>query len=169
LASLARDRRLFVLTLIWTGARVSEVLELSASSFQLEAGVVAVRTLKRRRHSVREIPIPHALLAELDEEFGLRKRQAQAALAHCRLWQFHRVTAWRMINIVMQSAGIHGVRATPRGLRHAFGIGTLAAGIPLNIVQRLLGHSSMKTTAIYTEAVGPEARAFLERFWNYIR
>ncbi len=41
---LHRDRRLFILTLIWTGARVSEVLALTPVSFQLESGVVAIDT-----------------------------------------------------------------------------------------------------------------------------
>lgn len=66
----------------------------------------------------------------------------------------------------MRRAGVQGVRGTPRGLRHAFGIHTLAAGMPLNIVQRMLGHSSIATTTIYTEATGPEDRAFAERFWR---
>ena len=64
-------------------------------------------------------------------------------------------------------AGIDGVRATPRGLRHAFGVGTLAAGVPLNVVQRLLGHASIATTTIYTEAAGPEAHALAARFWRF--
>ena len=41
------DQALFALTLAWTGARVSEVLALRPSSFQVELGVVALRTLKR--------------------------------------------------------------------------------------------------------------------------
>jgi site-specific recombinase XerD len=67
----------------------------------------------------------------------------------------------------MENAGIRGIRATPRGLRHAFGVGTLGAGVPLNIVQRLLGHSSIKTTTIYTEACGPDEQAIVARFWNH--
>ena len=52
------EKALFALTLAWTGARVSEVLALTAASFQVEAGVVAIVTLKRRSFSVREVPIP---------------------------------------------------------------------------------------------------------------
>ncbi len=62
--------------------------------------------------------------------------------------------------------GMRGRRASQRGLRHAFGVGTLAAGVPLNIVQRLLGHSSITTTTIYTEAAGPEQYALAEKFWT---
>jgi integrase/recombinase XerD len=167
LASLPLPERLFILVLVWTGARISEVLSVTPQCFQFEAGILAIRTLKRRRHAVREIPIPPELVTELDACFDLRKRQQNGRDASERLWTFHRVTGWRLIKCVMESAGINGVRATPRGLRHAFGVGTLAAGVPLNIVQRLLGHSSIKTTTIYTEACGPDEQAIVARFWNH--
>jgi integrase/recombinase XerD len=167
LASLPREERLFVLVLIWSGARISEILSLTPQSFQLETRVVAVRTLKRRRFVVREIPIPRDLVTKLDRCFDMRERQRDPERAAERLWKFHRVTGWRLIKAVMQSAGIHGVRASPRGLRHAFGVGTVASGVPLDTVQRLLGHSSIKTTTIYTEASGPDERAIVARFWNH--
>ena len=166
LGSLPADRRLFVLTMVWTGARVSEVLALTSEAFQLGSGVVAIRTLKRRGYVVREIPIPPRLTAALDRTFDLQARQRDTELAPQRLWRFSRITAWRFIKAAMASAGVVGVRATPRGLRHAFGVGTLAAGVPLNIVQRLLGHSSIETTTIYTEASGPEEHALAARFWR---
>jgi integrase len=168
LASLPTAERLFILVLILTGARISEVLSVTPQCFQFEPSVLALRTLKRRRHAFREIPIPRDLVTELDGCFDLRRRQQESLLAAKRLWTFHRVTGWRLIKCVMENAGIHGIRATPRGLRHAFGVGTLAAGVPLNIVQRLLGHSSIKTTTIYTEASGPDEQAIVARFWNHV-
>jgi integrase/recombinase XerD len=167
LASLPLKLRLFVLTFVWTGARISEALSITPQCFQLERCVVAIQTLKRRRFVVREIPIPPDFVTELDRCFDLRECQRDPERAAERLWKFHRVTGWRLIKSLMQSAGIHGIRATPRGLRHAFGVGALGAGVPLNTVQRLLGHSSIKTTTIYTEACGPDEQAIVARFWNY--
>jgi site-specific recombinase XerD len=159
-------RRLLAFAIMWTGARVSEVLAITPSSFQIDAGLVAIQTLKRRQPLVREIPIPSPFMAELDAVFDLRRAQRDPEAACRPLWDFHRVTVWRMIKQAMEQAGISGVRATPRGLRHAFGVGTLAAGVPLTLVQRLLGHASVATTAIYTEVVGPEQRALTARFWQ---
>src|ERR1700679_262135 len=68
LATLEPSRALFGLTLAWTGARISEVLALTPSSFQVESGVVAFATLKRRRRCIREIPIPHTLMTALDAQ-----------------------------------------------------------------------------------------------------
>jgi integrase len=161
------DQALFALTLAWTGARVSEVLALSPSSFQVERGVVALPTLKRRKHHIREVPVPPDLMAALDRHFHLGARQRDPRRADARLWTWHRTTAWRLIKSVARRAQIIGLPASPRGLRHAFGVGSLQSGIPLNLLQRWLGHARISTTAIYADASGPEEIALAEKFWNY--
>lgn len=163
---LPTDRALFGLTLAWTGARVSEVLALTAASFQVEAGTVALWTLKRRRPSLREVPIPPELVAAIDAHFRLAERQRQAGAAAKQLWPWSRVTAWRLIKSVMREAEIAGRHATPRGLRHGFGVGTLQSGVPLNLIQRWMGHSRLTTTAIYAAVAGPEELLFARRFWR---
>jgi site-specific recombinase XerD len=50
-------------------------------------------------------------------------------------------------------------------LRHAFGINAVRVGIPLNLIQRWMGHASMKTTAIYLDAIGDEEREIARRMW----
>jgi integrase len=166
MAGLEPDQALFALTLAWTGARVSEVLALSPQSFQVESGLVALRTLKRRRHSVREVPIPPWLMTALDRHFGISTAQRNAETARRRLWPRHRVTGWRIVKHVMMLSQLVGRGASPRGLRHSFGVGTLQAGVPLNLVQRWLGHARISTTALYADAAGPEERAFAAKFWR---
>lgn len=161
LPSLPEDRALFVLTLAWTGARVSEALALTASSFQLERGVVAIVTLKRRRHHVREVPLPPALIMRIGNYVAAMRLSASA-----RLWPWHRSTAWRLVKHMMACAGISGRSASPRGFRHGFGVGALQSGVPLNLVGRWLGHARLSTTAIYADASGPEERSFADRFWQ---
>src|SRR5712691_3917582 len=92
MATLKPDHALFALTLAWTGARVSEVLALTPSSFQIERGVVALQTLKRRRHVVREVPIPPELMAALDRHFDISTQQQDEVRADRRLWSWHRTT-----------------------------------------------------------------------------
>ena len=50
----------------------------------------------------------------------------------CRFWPMHRVTAWRVIKATMQSAGIAGPMACPKGLRHGFGIRAADCSVPTN-------------------------------------
>jgi site-specific recombinase XerD len=67
----------------------------------------------------------------------------------------------------MMEAGIVGRPACPRGLRHGFGVGTLQANVPINLVQRWMGHSRISTTAIYADVMGEDEAAFAERFWEF--
>src|ERR1019366_8134439 len=127
---LDRGRALFILTLAWTGARVSEVLALTPASFQLDAGLVTLVTLKRRRWCMREVPLPRQLLQALDQHFGVREAQGDLAASRVRLWHWHRSTAWRTVKDVMADAGVMGRPACPRGLRHGFGVGAVQAGVP---------------------------------------
>ncbi|MBI1929508.1 site-specific integrase [Candidatus Poribacteria bacterium] len=66
----------------------------------------------------------------------------------------------------MDTAGISGIKATAKGLRHSFGIAANQKGIALNMVQRWLGHAEIKTTAIYCEAIGTEERNLAQRLWE---
>lgn len=166
MATLAPADRLFALTLACTGTRISEILNVVPLSFQVESCIVAVLTLKRRAIVWREIPIPPWLMADLDAYFGIAEAQRDPARSRQRLWPQHRVTGWRIIKEVMTLSQIVGRAACPRGLRHSFGVGTLQAGAPLNMVQRWLGHARISTTAIYTAACGPEEIAFAELFWR---
>jgi integrase/recombinase XerD len=66
----------------------------------------------------------------------------------------------------MADASIDGVHATPKGLRHSFGVIAFQANVPPHLVQRWLGHASLRTTAIYSDVMGHEERAFASRMWR---
>jgi len=67
----------------------------------------------------------------------------------------------------MEEAGITaGARATPRGLRHGFGVAAVSSGVPLNLARRWLGHAQISTTAIYANVMGPEERSIAKKMWG---
>ena len=66
----------------------------------------------------------------------------------------------------MRRAGIEGPQACPRGLRHSYGIAAVSAGVPLPTLAAVLGHASLNTTAVYTTAIGAEARELVSRVWR---
>ena len=76
-----------------------------------------------------------------------------------------RVTAWRYVKRAMKRAGISGGAAMPKGLRHAFGVVAFQV-VPPHMVQRWLGHASLRTTAIYGDVSGREERLFAKRIWD---
>jgi integrase/recombinase XerD len=77
-----------------------------------------------------------------------------------------RTTAWRKIKKIMTDAGIDNeAHAVPKGLRHGVGVAAVQAGIPLNLVQKWLGHAQLTTTAIYANAVGAEEQNIASKMW----
>jgi site-specific recombinase XerD len=83
------------------------------------------------------------------------------------LWTWCRSRAWQLVNAVMADAAINaGLHATPKGLRHGFGLHAVHSGVPINLVQRWLGHARMQTTCIYLQAVGWEEREIASRMWD---
>ena len=161
--------RTFCLTLAYTGCRISEALALTATSVQPAhlaslpgpAGVISIQTLKQRvRGRVRELPIPPELLADIAAVHDL----SQAT--HTRLWSWQRTWGWMRVKAVMDQAGISGLQASPKGLRHGFAVHAIHTGIPLQQVQRWLGHTQLRTTAIYATVLGPEEIALAARMWQ---
>jgi hypothetical protein len=159
-------QRTFCLMLAWTGARISEMLALTSASIDIESGVVSLITLKRRKRGVvRQVPLPPAVLADLDGAFNLREAQREPDFARRRLWRFSRTTAWRYVKAAMASAGIIGTPAMPKGLRHAFGVHAVQARIPMPLIQRWLGHASLRTTSIYIDVTGTDEREIAAFMW----
>ena len=65
----------------------------------------------------------------------------------------------------MRARAIAGPMASPKGLRHGFGIRAAGRNVPTNLIQRWMGHASPDTTAIYLDAIGAEERQFASRMW----
>lgn len=159
--------RTFCETLLHTGCRISEALALTADRVDLSDGVLVFESLKKRRKGVyRAVPAPPLFLETLRTVHDLTTLHARLDRGRSvRLWDWSRATAWRRVCEVMDAAGITGLHATPKGLRHGFGIRAISAGVPLNMAQKWLGHAQLSTTAIYADATGPEEKRLAERMW----
>jgi integrase len=160
--------RTFCGTLAHTGCRISEALALTADRVDFEDGVLIFESLKKRRKGVyRAVPVPPQFLATLDAIHNLRAlRRAPDSGRGAHLWLWSRTTGWRYVCAVMEAAGIEGLHATPKGLRHGFGIKAVVSNVPLNMTQKWLGHAKLTTTAIYADATGPEEKQLAERMWT---
>lgn len=145
--------------LAFTGCRISEALSLTPVQLDAETGRVVFRTLKRRKTAFRAVPLPADLMRDLLRHAGSRADDA-------RLWNCSRQTAWRHVKAVMARAKIKGPQATPKGLRHGFGVANAEENVPMATTQRWLGHAELETTAIYQQAVGREENAFARRLWR---
>jgi integrase len=153
--------------LAFTGCRISEALALTASRIDFRAGVIVIESLKKRERGIyRPVPVPPALLASLDMVHNIRQAQKRKDRGkNAYLWPWARNSAWRHVCTVMKAAGIKGPHASPKGLRHGYGIKALSSGVPLNVLKDVLGHAQLTTTMLYAEAMGEEKRQLIERMW----
>ena len=160
--------RSFCHVLTYTGCRLAEALALTADRVDLMAHRLTFETLKKRKRGVyRTVPVPPEVVTMLDFVHNIRRAQGRRDHGRSlRLWSWSPVTAWRHVKAVMQTAGIRGTQASPKGLRHGFGVAAVQAHIPLNLVQRWLGHAQLSTTAIYAEAIGQEEQEIAARMWR---
>ena len=160
--------RTLCLTLLYTGCRISEALELTPASVQLSDRIITIRSLKKRsKIEMREVPIPSVLVEDLARTHGVAATPGSTR----PLWRHSgksltRGQAYRWVKRIMREAGIVGVHACPKGLRHGYGVHATRAGVQLHMLQKWMGHASMKTTAIYATAVGREEREIAERMWT---
>lgn len=150
--------RCLILVLLYTGCRLSEALNIKSSDIQSSEGLIAIRSLKKRDiHHVRELAVPLNIVKQLIALVSSKSAE--------RLFSQSRTTAWRQIKSAMAKAGIVGEHATPKGLRHSFGVHCAFNNVPMPLAQKWLGHADIKTTAIYYQIVGKEEREMASRLW----
>lgn len=162
----------FCETIYWTGCRPSEALQLDIARVNVEDAFLVFRTLKkhgtRKGRHFRTVPIPRDFAKRLDSIHLIIKTQRnKTANQFRRLWVFGRQKGWNLIRTVMNAAKIFGIRACARGLRHSFGVHAILSGVPETQLQTWLGHSSLRTTAIYVSIIGIEDRSLAKRLWIY--
>lgn len=158
------DRYTFCRTIYDTGCRTSEALELDIERLEPETNIVRFRTLKQGKDQqgneiirFRRVPVPGDLMSLL-WDIALLSEDG-------KIWHFSRVTAWKTLKSVMTAAKIEGIQANGRGLRHGYGTRGMALGIPLPVIQELLGHASIQTTSIYLHTQDEQLQRWVSRMW----
>jgi site-specific recombinase XerD len=133
-------------TLLYSsGLRLNECIMLKPH--HIESGRMKVRVEQGKGKKDRYTILSDRALALLREYFqAYRPKQW---LFEGRCGRLHH----RMLGKILHSAAVKakiGKRITPHTLRHCFATHLLEQGVSLQVIQQLLGHSSIKTTTIYT-------------------
>lgn len=153
--------------LVICGTRLSEALAITPEMIDDGNLSISVETLKRRQRGfIRSVPVPRDLLDWLDAVHQYRLSQREPDAARRRLWLSCRTTAWKQVKRLMLDAGVPAHLATPRALRHTFGVEATACRISLSVVQKWLGHAKIETTAIYATPIGKQERALARLTWR---
>ena len=151
-----RDRALLEF-LYGTGARISEVTGLDVDDLDHLARDPAVR-LSGKGGKQRYVPVGSYAVRALDA-YLVRGRPALAAaraggrsspavFLNARGGRLTRQGAWGVLREAAVRSGKTDV--SPHTLRHSFATHLLDGGADIRVVQELLGHASVTTTAVYT-------------------
>ncbi len=149
----ARDTALLEL-LYGAGLRVSEAVGVSARDFDLERGLVTVRG-KRRRERI--VPCGESAAVTVTEYLELRGHldpKTDRLFLNRNGGPLTDRSVGRLVKRYAREAGINRT-VSPHVLRHSFATHLLEAGVDLRLIQEMLGHVSLDTTANYARvAVG---------------
>jgi len=77
-----------------------------------------------------------------------RASASPAVFLNARGGRLTRQGAWGVLQAAAGRAGLTGI--SPHTLRHSFATHLLDGGADVRVVQELLGHASVTTTAVYT-------------------
>ena len=150
-----RDRALLEF-LYGTGARISEAVGLDVGDLDLSGDPSVLLSGKGGKQ--RFVPVGSYAVRAL-EAYLVRGRPALAAAArsarrhnavflNARGGRLTRQGAWGVLGEAADRCGISDV--SPHTLRHSFATHLLDGGADIRVVQELLGHASVTTTAVYT-------------------
>jgi site-specific recombinase XerD len=129
------------------GLRVSEVCRLRVSDIDSQRMVIRIEQTKRRKD--RYVMLSTRLLAILREYWKAAKPRTLLFPSRSGGGVLDRSTVDKVFKDAAKAAGITK-RVYPHSLRHANATHLLEGGTNLRIIQTLLGHQSLRTTAIYT-------------------
>jgi site-specific recombinase XerD len=143
--------RVLLMTAYAAGLRVSELVHLKPQDIQSERMLIRVEQGKGRKD--RYTLLSPSLLEEL-RTYWRAYRPVTWLFPNCDGSRpFHVVSAQQIYYAAKERVGItrgHGIHC----LRHSFATHLLEAGADLPTIQRLLGHTSLSTTARYLHVTG---------------
>lgn len=179
-------RKMLLATLWNTGARINEALALTRGDFSLAPPYpfVQLATLKQREEKAARTAgrIPtgstsHRLVPLSDTQYVSqlqmmiatlkipqeRRNKRSGRMEKARIWSVTDRTVRTWINEAVDTAAADGVAfsvpVTPHTFRHSYAMHMLYAGIPLKVLQSLMGHKSVSSTEVYTKVFALDVAA----------
>jgi len=144
--------KLVLMFLYYTGIRLNELVNLKWEDIDFERGTIHLKTAKGEKERVIFF---HDRLKSFVEYFNLRKG---GVIFISNLGKkYDKRTIQLIARNAAKKAGI-GKRVTPHTLRHSFATHLLEAGADIRHIQKLLGHSSLQTTQIYTHVANKDIK-----------
>lgn len=179
-------RQTLMATLWNTGARINEALALTRGDFTLAPPYpfVQLATLKQRTEKATRTAgrapagtTPNRIVPLSDLQYVSqlqtmvatlripleRRNKSTGRSERARIWTVTDRTVRSWINEAVERANADGVYfsvpVTPHTFRHSYAMHMLYAGIPLKVLQSLMGHRSVSSTEVYTKVFALDVAA----------
>ncbi|MCY7398420.1 MAG: tyrosine-type recombinase/integrase [Sphingomonas bacterium] len=145
-----------------SGLRVAEVSMLKVSDIDSERMLLRIERGKGGRY--RNAMLPEGLLVLLRDWWRAGRQQG---VLHADGWLFPGrnamvpISTRQLYRIVVEAAEAADIakRVGPHTLRHSFATHLLEDGVDIRVIQALLGHAKLNTTAFYTQVATKTMRA----------
>lgn len=148
--------------LIYQGLRRAELLQLQIRDVDFAAKTLLVRRGKGGRP--RLLPLAESAKLTIDDWLEFRPTTDNGALFVTRGGNPMRPTdISRMFRRTFERSGVQRRDVTLHTLRHTFATLLLKEGVDVRTLQRLLGHASIETTALYLHLETDDLRGALAR------
>ena len=151
------DRMRGLIVLLWrAGVRIGEALDLREGDLEPGRGALLVRAGKGGRR--REVGMDDWGWEQLQPWLGHRTAMPIGPL-FCVIDGPTRGRPWAAPAVRLQlrrlavEAGVRR-RFAPHQLRHAHAVEMAREGVPLNVIQRQLGHANLRVTTVHLQGIG---------------
>ncbi|HHP2209181.1 TPA: tyrosine-type recombinase/integrase, partial [Klebsiella pneumoniae] len=92
-----------------------------------------------------------------------RRNKRTGRMEKARIWEITDRTVRTWLSEAVEAAAADGVTfsvpVTPHTFRHSYAMHMLYAGIPLKVLQSLMGHKSISSTEVYTKVFALDVAA----------
>lgn len=153
--NLKSQRGLIVKMLFLTGVRANEFVNLKIENFDYNNKTLYIDVAKKE--SQRYVPLLPNLADELKTFVGNRTQGyifiSQKPNKITRDYRYSPQRIWQIVNEIAKIAGVstEHKRVYPHKLRHTIATFLLSKGMPIEEIQKFLGHKDITTTQIYAK------------------
>lgn len=144
--SIENKKHKLVISLLYSsGMRLSELVNLKREDIQSTRNIIIIRAGKgqKDRATILSKKVKNQLVEYLIENDFKTKYLFEGRNSS-------KYTKKSVEAIVKKASSIINIHVTPHMLRHSFATHLLENGVDIRYIQKLLGHSNLETTSIYT-------------------